>query len=115
MAIVWQCFAVFFNVGFDAGQVLNRVFGVVKVLREAGLTLDVPKAAIYVWAKLPLGVADSRAFCSKLLDDTGVSTTPGSIYGKFGEGYLRISVGLATHRLQEGMQRFTEWMRNNQK
>jgi len=88
---------------------------VVKVLREAGLTLDVPKAAIYVWAKLPLGVADSRAFCSKLLDDTGVSTTPGSIYGKFGEGYLRISLGLATHRLQEGMQRFTEWMRNNQK
>ncbi len=84
---------------------------VVEGLRSAGLTLDVPKAAIYVWAHLPKGETDSIAFCSRLLDETGVSTTPGIVYGKHGEGFLRVSLGTSTPRIKEAMDRLVNWKR----
>jgi LL-diaminopimelate aminotransferase len=84
---------------------------VVQGLRSAGLKLDVPKAAIYVWAHLPEGENDSIAFCSRLLEETGVSTTPGIVYGAHGEGYLRVSLGTATYRIREAMNRLADWNR----
>ena len=82
---------------------------VVDGLRKAGFRLDPPKAAIYVWAQLPEGESDSIAFCSRLLEETGISTTPGVVYGKHGEGYLRVSLGTATDRINEAMNRLVDW------
>jgi len=84
---------------------------VVDGLRGAGLTLEVPMAAIYVWARLPQGETDSIKFCSRMLDETGVSTTPGIIYGKHGEGFLRVSLGTSTQRIKEAMDRLANWKR----
>lgn len=83
---------------------------VVAGLRQAGFGVDVPPAAIYVWAHLPEGYPDSMAFCERLLNETGVSITPGLVYGKFGEGYVRISLGTATDRIQQAMDRLVEWI-----
>jgi len=44
---------------------------VVDGLRSAGFTLENPKAAIYVWAKLPEGEKDSIGFCARMLEETG--------------------------------------------
>ncbi len=82
---------------------------VVDGLRKAGFILDPPKAAIYVWAQLPEGESDSIAFCSRLLEETGISTTPGVVYGQHGEGYLRVSLGTATDRINEAMNRLVDW------
>lgn len=79
-------------------------------LREAGFTADTPPAAIYIWAHLPPGYIDCTAFCNQLLEETGVSITPGVVYGKFGEGYVRISLGEATNRLQEAIERILKWI-----
>jgi LL-diaminopimelate aminotransferase len=80
-------------------------------LRKAGFSVETPPAAIYVWAKLPAGFADSVSFCDRLLEQTGVSTTPGIVYGDFGEGYLRISLGTATDRIKEAMDRLVQWLK----
>ena len=85
---------------------------VVSALRAAGLSVDSPPAAIYVWGKLPPGFADSTSFCSQLLDETGVSVTPGIVYGEYGEGYIRISLGTATGRVNDAMQRLIRWMKD---
>jgi LL-diaminopimelate aminotransferase len=82
---------------------------VVKGLQQAGFTLETPKAAIYVWAHLPAGENDSMAFCNQLLEETGVSTTPGIVYGQHGEGFLRVSLGTPTDRIEEAMQRIIHW------
>ncbi|HCS39295.1 MAG TPA: LL-diaminopimelate aminotransferase [Anaerolineaceae bacterium] len=82
---------------------------IVKGLRQAGFTLETPKAAIYVWAALPKGEIDSVAYCARMLEETGVSTTPGTVYGPHGEGYLRISLGTATDRVEQAMQRIVKW------
>jgi len=82
---------------------------VIEGLHAAGFTVETPPAAIYVWAKLPDGNTDSMAFCSRLLQETGVSTTPGLVYGACGEGYVRISLGTATGRIEEAMERIVNW------
>jgi LL-diaminopimelate aminotransferase len=90
---------------------LHRRNIVLDGLRQAGFAPEIPPAAIYVWAHLPEGYMDSMAFCDHMLEEAGVSTTPGIVYGNFGEGYLRISLGTATQRIQEAMQRIVHWMR----
>lgn len=80
-------------------------------LRDSGFDVPTPPASIYVWAHLPNGQQDSISFCSHLLEETGVSTTPGIVYGNHGEGYLRISLGTATERIDEAMRRFSSWMK----
>jgi len=84
---------------------------VVRGLRESGFTLETPKAAIYVWAHLPDGMADSTDFCGRLLEETGVSMTPGIVYGQHGEGFVRISLGTETSRIDEAMQRLVKWIK----
>jgi LL-diaminopimelate aminotransferase len=84
---------------------------VVRSLREARFKVSVPPAAIYVWAQLPEGERDSTDFCLHLLNDTGVSTTPGVVYGNYGEGFIRISLGTDTNKITEAMQRLGTWIR----
>jgi len=82
---------------------------VVNGLRAAGFKLDIPKAAIYVWAALPGGHHNSIKYCADLLEATGVSTTPGVVYGPHGEGYLRVSLGTPADRIREAMERLVKW------
>ena len=84
---------------------------VVSGLMKASFTLEPPKAAIYVWAQLPAGESDSINFCNHLLEEIGISTTPGIVYGKHGEGYLRVSLGTSTERVREAMTRLADWKR----
>jgi LL-diaminopimelate aminotransferase len=82
---------------------------VVMGFTQMGFHIDPPKAAIYVWVKLPEGT-DSTAYCARLLDETGVSLTPGVVYGKYGEGYLRVSLATSTDRIQAAMSRVRDWI-----
>jgi len=83
---------------------------IVNAMQQAGFTVQSPPAAIYVWARLPEGSTDSTSFCSRLLDETGVSITPGIVYGQAGEGYVRISLGTPTHRMEVAMRRLLDWI-----
>lgn len=83
---------------------------VLSALRPMGFSVQTPPAAIYLWARLPEGFSDSIQFCDRLLEETGVSTTPGIVYGQYGEGYLRISLGMSSERIKEAMQRMTDWI-----
>ncbi len=80
-------------------------------LQSAGFNVDLPPAAIYVWAQLPSGIEGSTSYCEQLLEQTGVSTTPGIVYGEYGEGYIRISLGTATAQIKEAMDRLVRWMK----
>jgi LL-diaminopimelate aminotransferase len=84
---------------------------VLKAVRDAGLYVHTPPAAIYVWVKLPKGQG-SIDFCDRLLDEAGVSTTPGIVYGEYGEGFMRISLGSPTDQIEKAMQLFSDWMKN---
>jgi len=86
---------------------------VIETLRDVGFTLDTPKASLYVWAKIPKKFKDSIQFCNHLLNATGVSITPGVVYGKSGAGYIRISLVINADRLSEAMRRLKLWIKES--
>ena len=85
---------------------------IVAGLRDMGLEIHIPKAALYAWARVPKGY-EGYDFCARLLDETYVSITPGAVFGTYGEGYLRISFCTPQDRLEEAMARMGTWMQGN--
>ncbi|KAA3647771.1 MAG: aminotransferase class I/II-fold pyridoxal phosphate-dependent enzyme [Chloroflexi bacterium] len=79
-------------------------------LKKAGLKADVPQAAMYIWVHIPEG-ENSMDFCARMLEETGVSMTPGNVFGAHGEGYLRISLVTTLERIEEGMGRVVDWLK----
>ncbi len=81
-----------------------------KVLNEIGLKARIPKASFYIWAKIPQGYT-SMDFTKKLLEEAGIAVTPGTGYGKEGEGYIRLSLTIPDDRLEQGLGRLLAWHR----
>jgi LL-diaminopimelate aminotransferase len=71
----------------------------VEALRQAGFTVETPKAAMYLWIPLPAGVM-SAAFAQRALEETGVVVLPGSAFGPAGEGFFRIALTVGPERLR---------------
>ena len=84
---------------------------IVDTLKEIGFELEVPKASLYVWAHLPEPWTDSIEFCDTLIRQTGVSITPGVVYGESGAGFVRVSLVTPVERLAEAMARMKKWMK----
>lgn len=82
----------------------------IKVLTEVGLKARIPKATFYIWARIP-ETYTSVEFTKKLLEEAGVAVTPGTGYGKEGEGYIRFSLTLSDERLEQGIERLSSWHR----
>ena len=73
-------------------------------LRALGLDPVFPKATFYVWIPVPKGYT-SASFCAHLLEKTGIVTTPGSGFGKSGEGYVRIALTKGKGQIREALSR----------
>jgi LL-diaminopimelate aminotransferase len=82
---------------------------IVDELNSMGLKATKPKASLYVWCPLPPGWT-SVAFAEAVLENANVSVTPGVVFGRMGEGFVRISLTSPVKRCQEAMQRLKEWM-----
>ena len=81
----------------------------VEVLQELGLRVELPKASLYVWAKLPANEPSSGEYAARLVNETGVVLTPGAAYGEAGEGYVRLSLTIADDRLEEALSRLSRF------
>jgi LL-diaminopimelate aminotransferase len=73
----------------------------VDTLCKIGYKCDKPKATFYVWVNCK---GDSMLFAKKLLD-VGVAVTPGVGFGKYGEGYARITFTQPKDRIVEACNR----------
>ncbi|MCH8196029.1 MAG: LL-diaminopimelate aminotransferase [Chloroflexi bacterium] len=76
----------------------------VAALTRLGLRVIPPKASLYLWARVPEGFT-SAEFAAKLIDEAAVVVTPGSGYGRYGEGYVRLSLTLPDEDLDKGVER----------
>lgn len=73
----------------------------VNTLCKLGYEVEKPKATFYVWVNCK---CDSMKFVAKLLD-VGVAVTPGDGFGKYGEGYARITFTQPKERIVEACNR----------
>jgi alanine-synthesizing transaminase len=66
----------------------------VKGLHEIGWMVEVPKASMYIWAKIPerYRAAGSVEFSKKLLKEAKVAVSPGMGFGQYGDDHVRIAM-----------------------
>jgi len=77
-------------------------------LAGIGIRADSPKASLYIWAPVPDGFT-AESFADSLLEQTGVCISPGTFFGREGEGYVRISIATPDERVREALQKIRRW------
>ena len=82
-------------------------------LPGAGLKTFAPaEGAFYLYADVNHLTNDSREFCSRMLKEAGVATTPGVDFDRArGAGTLRISFAGSTAEMEEAVRRLKAWRR----
>jgi LL-diaminopimelate aminotransferase len=86
---------------------------VCEVLGDIGLSVTPPEGGLYIWAKVPSGYS-SVEFTNSLLDQCNVAVTPGTGYGKYGEGFVRFSLTIHDALLVKGLSRLGNWKDDKQ-
>jgi len=81
---------------------------IIEMLSSIGIEARVPRASLYIWAKVPEGYT-AVEFTTDLLDQVGVAVTPGIGYGQNGEGYIRLSLTIPDALLVKGLSRLAGW------
>jgi len=76
----------------------------VAALARIGLAVEPPKATMYLWVPLPVGLS-SWTFAERLLETEAVAVLPGASLGAGGEGYFRVALTVGEERLDEAVTR----------
>ncbi len=79
-----------------------------KGLEQVGFTVYGGVNSPYVWLKVPEGMT-SWQFFDKLLTELSIVGTPGSGFGKYGEGYFRLTAFGSRDNTIEAMERIKNW------
>ncbi len=74
-------------------------------LGRAGFRFKIPEATFYFWVPVP-DDESSMDFCGRLLDETGIVATPGVGFGRYGEGYFRLSITAPIDTIREAVEKF---------
>ena len=74
-------------------------------LRRIGWNVKDSDGTMFVWAKIPRGYESSFDFCMELMEKTGLIVTPGSAFGKGGEGYVRMALVADEEKIAEIIKR----------
>jgi len=91
------------NKGFKEKQQI-----LVEGLRKLGWSekdFMVPDATFYLWLPIPKEYKTSKDYTAALLEKSGIVAVPGSAFGKFGEGYVRLSIVAPKDKLHEVIER----------
>jgi len=74
-------------------------------LRAAGFRLETPRAALYLFPKVPASFGTSSTdAAAALLDARRVATVPGIVFGPEGEGHLRLSFSVPESTIEGGVE-----------
>jgi len=79
----------------------------VEGLRALGFDVRKPKGTFYLWVPVPQGQT-SAGFTETLLEKAGVVVAPGTGYGDYGEGYIRLALTVEEPRLKEAIDRIRQ-------
>jgi alanine-synthesizing transaminase len=74
-------------------------------MNKMGWPIEKPRAAMYLWAKIPARFAKMNAidFSIMLLKEAEVAVSPGTGFGKLGEGYVRMALVENKDRIRQAL------------
>ncbi|HCM37797.1 MAG: Aspartate transaminase [Candidatus Gottesmanbacteria bacterium GW2011_GWB1_43_11] len=93
------------------GQIFkNRRDLAVQLLSQLNddFTFAVPEGAYYIFPKYKLNIS-SINLAEQILERVGLGVVPGSIFGKSGEGHLRLSFAVEDEILRQGIAKLAEF------
>jgi len=70
-----------------------------------GLKLLEPKGAFYVFINIEELGMDEGDFCDYILEEAGVAIVPGSSFGKYGKGFVRLCYACSYEQIEDAMER----------
>ena len=76
-----------------------------QLAEKLGCTFNKEAVGMFVWAKLPFENRSSETFIDTFLIEKNIFLTPGTIFGKNGEGYIRFSLCIREEKIQEAIDR----------
>ncbi|MFQ6095649.1 MAG: pyridoxal phosphate-dependent aminotransferase [Candidatus Bathyarchaeia archaeon] len=88
----------------------RRKFIVERLNEIPGIHCEMPKGAFYVFPDFSSLGMPSMDVAVKLLDEKGVCSTPGSVFGRYGEGHIRFSYANSYNIIAEAMEKTREFV-----
>jgi alanine-synthesizing transaminase len=87
----------------------------IKGLHDIGWMVDVPKASMYLWAKIPESYAGlgSIGFTKRLLEGAHIAVAPGIGFGDYGDDHVRIALIENEHRLRQAVRGIRDMFRKD--
>ena len=70
-----------------------------------GLSCITPGGAFYVFINIKKTGMTSESFCEYILEDAGVAILPGTSFGEFGEGFVRICYAVNQDKIKNALER----------
>jgi alanine-synthesizing transaminase len=87
----------------------------VKGLHDIGWRVEIPKASMYLWAKIPEPYAGlgSIEFTKRLLEGAHIAVAPGIGFGDYGDDHVRVALIENEHRLRQAVRGIRDMFRKD--
>ena len=93
-------------------EYIQRRDYIIEKMTDLDFEIIKPDGAFYIFAKIPAGYnQDSFAFLKDFAQKKAVAFIPGAAFGRYGEGYVRLSYAASMETIKEAMKRLEEYMR----
>ncbi|MDG7710831.1 pyridoxal phosphate-dependent aminotransferase [Streptococcus pneumoniae] len=93
-------------------EYIQRRDYIIEKMTALGFEIIKPDGAFYIFAKIPASYnQDSFAFLKDFAQKKAVAFIPGAAFGRYGEGYVRLSYAASMETIKEAMKRLEEYMR----
>ncbi len=76
-----------------------------------GISCVQPKGAFYVFPNITALGRTEVEVAEALLNEAGIATLPGTSFGAYGKGYLRLSYATSMEKIEQALDRMAEWLR----
>lgn len=84
----------------------------IELLQLLGCSYSRQQAGLFLWARVPAGFKDGYAASDDVLYGSDVFITPGGIFGKGGNQYIRVSLCATVEKFEEAIHRIKTKMEN---
>ncbi|MCH5228868.1 MAG: aminotransferase class I/II-fold pyridoxal phosphate-dependent enzyme [Muribaculaceae bacterium] len=80
-----------------------------EIMNELGCSFDPKQTGLFLWGKVPGNIPSGEWLTDELFYKAKVFITPGFIFGKNGERFIRISLCASPQKLNESLQRIRKY------
>ena len=90
---------------------LRRDYVIQRIAEIPGLSCHTPAGTFYAFINISRLGMPCEEFAMKLLEEKQVVVVPGTAFGDFGEGYIRLSYATSMECLEQGLEALEEFVR----